>query len=130
MATVKLDPEAKVLLRYGAAVVIVLAAAAVRLLLQPVMGAVPHIIFYLAVVAASAGPGHGSEFLVTLPLDTQPADPEPLASTPAGVGAERVPSENLTPVLSRDTETAAVRSGDRRTAENQRSTENEGERGT
>lgn len=62
-----LKAERKVLLRYGAAVAIVLAAAALRLALQPVMGvAPPYITFYLAVAAASAFGGFGPGIFATV----------------------------------------------------------------
>jgi signal transduction histidine kinase len=57
--------ETRVLLRYGAAIACVVAAAVLRWLLQPVMGvAPPYITFYLAVAVAAAyggfGPGLGA----------------------------------------------------------------------
>jgi signal transduction histidine kinase len=58
--------EAQVLLRYGAAVAITLAAGALRWVLKPVMGvAPPYITFYLAIVAAAAFGGFGPGMVAT-----------------------------------------------------------------
>lgn len=54
-------------LRYGAAVVVVLVAAATRWALQPLLGAAPpYITFYLAVVVAAASGGLGPGLFATV----------------------------------------------------------------
>lgn len=66
MRSNEVDPVARELLRYGAAVAFVLIAASVRWALQPVMGAAPpYITFYLAVAAAAAYGGLGPGLLAT-----------------------------------------------------------------